>query len=69
MPRLSPQQETQLAEAIADATSDSDKPKKRLVEAHLGLVVSIVQRCGRTELVLTKISAEVFPVPDNPVIQ
>jgi RNA polymerase primary sigma factor len=49
VPLLSPQQETQLAEAIADVTSNSDTPKKQLVEANLRLVVSIVQRCGRTE--------------------
>ena len=49
VPLLSLQKETQLAEAVADATSGSDEPKKRLVEANLGLVVSIAQRCGRTE--------------------
>lgn len=49
VPLLSPQQETRLAEAIADATSNSDEPKKQLVEANLGLVVRIVLRCGRTE--------------------
>jgi DNA-directed RNA polymerase sigma subunit (sigma70/sigma32) len=49
VPLLSLQQEIQLAEAIAGATSDSDEAKKQLVEANLGLVVSIVQRCGTTE--------------------
>jgi DNA-directed RNA polymerase sigma subunit (sigma70/sigma32) len=49
VPPLSPQRETQLANAIAAAKNDSAEEKKQLVEANLGLVVSIVQRSGRSE--------------------
>jgi DNA-directed RNA polymerase sigma subunit (sigma70/sigma32) len=49
VPPLSPQREAHLAKAIAAAKNDSAEEKKQLVEANLGLVVSISQRSGRSE--------------------
>jgi RNA polymerase primary sigma factor len=48
VPQLSLQQEVQLAETIESAGEEAPVAQRQLVEANLGLVVTIVQECGAT---------------------